>query len=372
MFKKFENSTRLIHTAIKEKYFPCACLEIGDRNGKIFRYIEGYRTICPKTEPVFENTLFDMASVTKIIPTTMLALKFIEDGKICLTDSIGDFFKVPDGKEFITILNLLTHTSGIKYGLRITDKVSDILNNEEIVNIILNLKPSHPIGSQVDYSCLGFILLGKILETVGDDTLDRLSYKYVFKPLEMNSTTFLPEVENIAATDFNTNSGRSSAGVVHDHNSRYLGGVAGNAGVFSNLDDMSNFAWMLSNFGRYKSTQYLSKAIFMKAINNYTLGMKQGRGLGFLILPNLPVSVQPELYKTVTYPNAELFSVGSYGHTGYTGTSVLVDRITGLYVIFLTNRTHTEKLNDNILRFRRVLHNSIMAEYSKNYLCYQL
>jgi CubicO group peptidase (beta-lactamase class C family) len=369
MVKKFENSIRLIHAAIEKKYFPCACLEVGDRNGRIFRYIEGNRSIYPKKEPVFENTLFDMASVTKILPTTMLVLKFIEAGKICLTDSIGDFFKVPDGKEFITILNLLTHTSGIKYGLKIIDKVSDISDSNEIVSTILNLEPSLPIGSEVDYSCLGFILLGKILEIVGDDTLDRLSYKYVFKPLEMYNTTFSPKGENIAATDFDTISDRCSIGVVHDHNSRFLGGVAGNAGVFSNLDDMSNFAQMLSNFGKYKSTQYLSKAVFMKALHNYTLGMRgmsQGRGLGFLVIPDLSVNMQPELYKAVTNPSAELFSTGSYGHTGYTGTSVLIDKITGLYVVFLTNRVHSEKFNNAILRFRRMLHNSIMVEYSKN------
>lgn len=365
MSNRFENTIRIIHEAIEKKYFPCACLEIGDRNGRIFRYVEGNRSVYPRVEPVYENTLFDMASVTKILSTTMVALKFIESGKICLTDSIGDFFKVPKGKEHMTILNLLTHTGGIRYGLSIVGKISDIKDSNEIVNTILSLEPSLPIGSEVEYSCLGFILLGKILEAVGGDTLDKLSYKYVFEPLEMYNTTFFPKGENIAATDFNPTTGRCSIGIVNDHNSRFLGGVAGNAGVFSNLDDMSKFAQMLSNFGKYKSIQYLSEAIFVKAIHNYTEGMSQARGLGFALIPELSVRMQNELYKNVTNPCAELFSPGSYGHTGYTGTSVLIDRNTGLYVVFLTNRVHSEKLNNAILRFRRALHNSIIVEYSK-------
>ncbi len=332
------------------------------KKGRIFRHWEGNRAVFPKKEPVSEDTLFDMASVTKILSTTMLALRFIEEGLICLSDSTSDYFNTPDDKKDITILNLLTHTSGIKPLVSIVDKAP---SPDDVVETILDLDLAYPIGTNVGYSCLGFIVLGKLLELVGNDTLDRLSQKDVFTPLEMVNTSFRPKGDNIASTDYDIQTGRCSKGIVNDHNSRFLGGIAGNAGVFSNLDDMSKFAQMLSNMGKYKSKQYLSPATFSKAIHNYTPQMAQARGLGFYILTDAVVNPPTDLFKTGSNPAAELFSNGSYGHTGYTGTSVFVDKNTGLYVILLTNRVHSETINNNILRFRKVFHNSVITEYLK-------
>jgi CubicO group peptidase (beta-lactamase class C family) len=347
--EKYATAAGLIHEAIGRGFFPSACLEIGNKTGRIFRHWEGNRSVYPVVEPVEEDTLFDMASVTKILSPTMVALRFVEEGLLCLSDYVGDFFDAPEDKKEITIFNLLTHTSGIAPYVSIVDKAP---SPEKAVETILNLELAFPVGQDVGYSCLGFIVLGKILELVGGATLDILSRKYVFEPLEMKNTTFRPEGDNIAATDFNRQKGTSSVGVVNDHNSRFLGGIAGNAGVFSNLDDLSNFAMMLANMGSYKGRQYLSSRTFAKAIRNWTPHFDQARGLGFL------------LTDTRINPPGELFSTGSYGHTGYTGTSVLVDKDTGLYVIFLTNRVHSEKIDDRILRFRRVLHNAILAASS--------
>ena len=346
MAGKYDHAARLIHDAIEKGYFPSACLEIGNRTGRVFRYSDGNKAVYPVAERVEEDTLFDMASVTKILSPTMLALRFIEEGLLCLSDRVGDYFDVPEDKKEITIFNLLTHTSGIRPYVSIVDKAP---SPEKVVETILSLELAFPVGGEVGYSCLGFIVLGKVLELVGGDTLDRLSQKYVFEPLEMKNTTFRPKGDNIAATDYNTQKGTCSVGIVNDHNSRFLGGVAGNAGVFSNLDDLSNFAMMLANMGRYKGRQYLSSRMFAKAIKNWTPDFDQARGLGFL------------LTDTRVNPPGELFSTGSYGHTGYTGTSVFVDKDTGLYVILLTNRVHSETIDDRILRFRRVLHNSILA-----------
>jgi len=356
MQKKYVNAVRLIHDAIIKEHFPCACMEIGDKTGRIFRYWEGNKAVYPEKEPVVEDTLFDMASVTKILSTTMIALRFIEEGLICLSDNISYYFKTPDDKKNITIFNLLTHTSGIRPFVSIVDKAP---SPEKVVETILNLDLAFPVGCNIGYSCLGFIVLGKLLELVGGDTLNRLSVKYVFEPLEMENTTFR------ASTDYDIQTGRCSKGIVNDNNSRFLGGIAGNAGAFSNLDDMSKFAQMLSNMGEYKGKRYLSPATFSKAIHNYTPQMSQARGLGFLLITDTIVNQQTELFCTGANPPAELFSTGSYGHTGYTGTSVMVDKDTGLYVILLTNRVHSLKLNESILRFRRVFHNSIITDYLK-------
>ena len=349
MVKKYAIAVKLIYEAVERGIFPAACLEIGDRKGRIFRHWEGNGSLYPVIEPVEEDTLFDMASVTKILSPTMVALRFIEEGLLCLSDRVGDFFDAPEDKKEITIFNLLTHTSGIRPYVSIVDKAP---SPEEVVETILSLELAFPIGRNVGYSCLGFIVLGKILELVGGAPLDILSEQYVFEPLEMKSTTFKPEGDNIAATDYDPQNGTCFVGIVNDHNSRFLGGIAGNAGVFSNLDDLSNFAMMLANIGRYKERQYLSSATFAKAITNWTSHFDQARGLGFL------------LTDTQIDPPGELFSTGSYGHTGYTGTSVFVDKETGLYVILITNRVHSEKMDDRILRFRRVLHNAILATSS--------
>lgn len=346
MVKKYAIAVKLIHEAIEQEIFPAACLEVGNLRGRIFRHWEGNRSLYPTVKPVKENTLFDMASVTKILSPTMVALRFIEEGRLCLSDRIGDFFAAPEDKKEITIFNLLTHTSGIRPYVSIVDQAPSL---EEVIETILSLKLAFPVGRNVGYSCLGFIVLGKILELVGGAPLDILSQKYVFEPLAMKSTTFKPEGENIAATDYDPQNGICSLGIVNDHNSRFLGGIAGNAGVFSNLDDLSNFALMLANMGYFKGRQYLSSATFAKAITNWTPQFDQTRGLGFL------------LTDTKIDPPGELFSTGSFGHTGYTGTSVFVDKETGLYVILLTNRVHSKKLDDRILRFRRVFHNAILA-----------
>lgn len=342
---KFENTIRLVAKGLDEDIFPCAAYAIGNRTEVFVKNFVGYRSLYPDKARITENTLFDLASLSKIVSTTMLTLKAIEQGRLCLDDKLEQFFEHTYDKGEITIQNLMTHTSGLAphlplYLLNITPAM--------VFDKILEA----PFGSRTNreavYSCLGYILLGKILEDVYAAPLDELAHKLVFAPLGMNDTTYHPKEKRnmpIAATEYSNDLKRYICGIPNDENCRFLGGVSGNSGVFSNLQDMVKFCTMLSNWG----SGYLSLSMFGAAVRNYTHGFSENRGLGFLLSGDRPSFA------------GDLFSVGSYGHTGFTGTSMLVDRETGLYAILLTNRLHFGRENDGIIRFRRLFHNSIMG-----------
>ena len=265
---------------------------------------------------VNENTLFDMASVSKIIATTSLALMALERGRISLADKVSQYFTCPPEREAITVLHLLTHTIGIGH----KSLNQDGTTYENVAEQILRIPSDIPIGSDVRYSCPGFILLGKILEKVFDSPLDLLLKEKVCLPLGMTSTGYLPTEKALAV---NSNLTEKLRGTVNDYNCRHLGGVAGNAGIFSNISDMTRFVGMLLDEGR----PILSSSILEEARKNHTPAMSEARGLGFLYVD--------ERYKQT----GGLFPVGSFGHCGHTGQSVFVDPESGLYAIILSDAT---------------------------------
>ncbi len=294
---------------------------------------------------VDESTLFDMASVTKIVATTTLALMALDRGLFTLDDSVSGFFACGQEKEKITVQNLLTHTIGIGH------KPLNVEGNsyENIGEQILKIPADIPIGSDVLYSCPAFILLGKILEKVFDKRLDVLFSELVCAPLGMESTCFCPKERN---NIINHNSDEELRGVVNDYNCRFLGGVAGNAGVFSNMRDMSRYAQFLLRSG----APLISKETFERAVQNYTPAMAQDRGLGFLYVK--------ERYAQT----GGLFHAGSFGHCGHTGQSVFVHRESGLNMILLTDATastikkYGKSRYDEVKDMRRKIHGAIKKE----------
>ena len=262
------------------------------------------------------DTLFDMASVSKIIATTSLALMALERGLISLTDSVARYFPCPPDKEAITVFHLLTHTIGIGHKALNREDITP----ENVAERILEIPSDIPIGSDVRYSCPGFILLGKILEKVFDAPLDALLQEKVCRPLGMTHTGYLPKDKGLAV---NSNLTEELRGTVNDYNCRHLCGVAGNAGVFSTMGDMTRFARMLLDGGR----PILDAALFGEARKNHTVGLSESRGLGYLYVD--------ERYK----PAGGLFPVGSLGHCGHTGQSVFVHPESGLYAIILSDAT---------------------------------
>lgn len=345
----FEKSLNIIKNGTGTA-FPCAAVAIGNGHNVFVRRFFGYRQIKPLKHIITEDTLFDLASLSKVVSTSMVALKLIEAGKICPDDKIGKFLSYTGNYANCEIKHLMTHTSGLPSGLPLfclTHK------NGDVINSILESEPLYKVGNDVCYSCMGYIVLQRILETAGNESLDNLAHKYVFTPLSMNNTCYNPNCENVAATELYPHNQEWATGHVHDENAYFLGGVAGNAGVFSTLDDMISFVGMCSEKGIEKNGEiYLKMDIFESAIRNYTPGMREARGLGF------------QLKNGVAFPGGDLLSEGSFGHTGFTGTSFYIDKETGLWGILLTNAVHYGRQNrEEYFKVRRIFYDMIVTEY---------
>ena len=341
---------QLLEQGLRDHVYSGAALAVG-KGDQIFvkraigtvSYEEGAAVVTPAT-------LFDMASLSKILGTTFCAFHMLQEGSLCLQDTLDELLpNVPEDKKQITVFHLMTHTSGIPAEIFLYKECSC---PDQALETILNTPLAYPTGTNVTYSCMGYIVLGKIMEKLTGRTLDELAREWTFTPLGMTATGYRPLSScepdpTIAFTETETLNGPCPPGVVHDENARYLNGISGNAGVFSNLDDMIRFAVMLSKGGE----PILNRRLFDLACVNYTKGLDENRGLGFQISgPN------------VTF-FGDLFGSDAIGHTGFTGTSLAVDIHTGLYVVLLTNRVHPTRNNNALTRLRHLIHNAAAGEF---------
>lgn len=339
----FEQVDQLIRQGLEQGAYPSAALAVGIGPTLYLKKTYGNCS---------EHTIFDMASVSKILSPTMIAFRFLEDGLLRLYDCVGDFFPdAPEDKKGITIVQLLSHTGGFADHFYLSDCARD---PADAARAILNQPLKQAPGADPIYSCMGYILLGKILEQVGSAPLDILAHKYVFEPLGMDHTGYHP-TGDIAPTETDPATGMPLQGIVHDENARFLGGISANAGVFSDLNDMIIFTKMLACGGRRDgAAPYLSPAMLRAALINRTPGSKgEFRGLGF----NLAGSPRNFL--------GDLMSPRAFGHTGFTGTSIAVDPDTGLWVVLLTNRVCPTRANTRLVRMRSLVHNAAAAEASR-------
>ena len=292
-----------------------------------------------------DKTLFDMASVTKIVATTSLAMIAIDKGLLSPSDFVSKYFPVPEDKKELTVKHLLTHTIGIGHKSLVKSNVA----YEDIQNYILSIPSDIPIGSNVRYSCPGFILLGRILEKIFGKKLNVAFTEYVASPIGLTSTGFLP---NRDSDIVNANSSPRDIGVVNDYNCRYLGGVCGNAGLFSCLSDMTVYAKMLLN----KGAPLFSGSIFELATQNHTAKMDESRGLGYLYVDDRYMQT------------GGLFQSGSIGHCGHTGQSVFIDQKSGLYAIILSDATintvkkYGKEKYSEVIQMRHDIHAAIKAD----------
>ncbi len=290
------------------------------------------------------QTLFDMASVTKILGPTTLALMAMDRGALSADDPVSLFFPVPEDKKSLTVGHLLTHTMGIGH------KDLTGFSGGEIGEYILNIPSDISIGSDVRYSCPGFILLGRILEDIFGMPLWGAFSAFVAAPLGMDSTGFLPDKSRRIV---NANLQEDLRGVVNDYNCRHLGGVAGNAGIFSNMDDLTRYVKMLQDEG----DPLFSSELFALARKNHTSGRTESRGLGYLYVDDRYAQT------------GGLFSQGSIGHCGHTGQSLFLDPDSGFYVIILSDATvSTEKkygkeAYGEVMQMRHDLHRAIREDF---------
>lgn len=350
----FEETLKIIKSGVGSA-FPCAAVAVGVGHKVFVRKFFGYRQIKPAVSDTTEETLFDIASLSKLVATSMIALKFIDSGKLLLNDKISSFLDYAGNYGDCEIRNLMTHTSGMPPWLPLFNMIHDDGN---AIRTILDSDRCCETGNEVSYSCMGYIVLGHILEFVGGESLDKLARKYVFEPLDMKSTCYNPSADAVtAATELYSHSGEWATGHVHDENAYFLGGVSGNAGVFATLDDMISFAKMCSAKGvAPNGDNFLSKEIFDLAVRNHTPDKSESRGLGF------------QIKGTQGFPCGEMLSSGSYGHTGFTGTSLYVDCETGLWSVLLTNAVHYGRDNrSEYFSLRRKFYDTVITEYKSLY-----
>lgn len=307
-----------LEQGVQDGVVPCYAAATADWSA-----FGGYRVLFPHKEELTEDTLFDMASLSKLIGTTCAALKLIEHGKLHLDDTVGMFFDRCHGKENITVQQLMTHSSGIKPHFPLWLRG---ITPAQAVQEILREPLGYETGTEVAYTCMGYILLGKMLEKLEQEPLDHIVTRLVFEPLGMQNSFYNPPAERLcAATEGET------CGTVHDENAAFLGGVSGNAGIFCTLGDAVTFANMIHARG----DGYLPRELFDMAVQNYTAGCREDRGLGF-----------------------QLCSFG-YGHTGFTGTSIYADG--KKYAVLLTNRVHPTRETVGFASFRREFHRRIFG-----------
>jgi CubicO group peptidase (beta-lactamase class C family) len=310
----------------------------------------GNLSFFPQPQPTNPDSIFDLASLSKVVSTTTITLKLIEDGVIRLDDPLGKLISnAPQDKINITIKELLAHTSGLPAVYPLYQDTR-FRSKDTALETVLKVPLSYPTDTAVEYSCVGFITLALILEQLTGTTLDVLFQKLVAEPLKLKDTSYgVPrsKLDRAAYTEWDPEEKVFLRGVVHDENARGLGGVSGNAGLFSTAKDLGIFCTMLLQAGSYGGRQILKPNTVALLRNNYSPDPSQPRTLGWL-LPS------PEACS-----GSELISSHSIGHTGFTGTSIWIDFAKGFYGVLLTNRVHPSRVNTALIQFRPKFYRAI-------------
>lgn len=312
--------------------------------------------------PVTYDSLYDMASLTKIF-TTLAVARLLEQGKLCLGDTLDrflpetdDFFPIYEGNEKgkIPLLELMTHTSKISGMVQLFRVCQD---RERLLEAIRIQRPRDMAAAPVEYSCSGFILLGEVIARITGDTLDQAVEKLVIQPLGMERTCFNPGGEllpQIAPTEFCRWRNRLIRGEVHDENAYVMGGVAGNAGIFSNVRDIVRICEAMLTGSARDGKRFLHRRTIEMMTMNYTPGMGASRGVGW------EIHAGPGMH-----PAGDLFRIGSFGHTGFTGTSLYIDPSQDLFTVLISNRIFPDRTNEKFFRCRRIFNNLAVLEYAK-------
>ena len=338
---------KLIETEINRGSFPGAnyCLVA---NGKSYFNSLGNKALYPSVEANDIDTLYDMASLTKVVCTTTALMILLDRGLLRLYDYVNYFLPEFKHKD-ITVWDLLTHSSGLPAD------VSRALykTKEELIEHIFSVDLKYEKNTRIVYSDIGFILLGFIIEKITKQKLDEFVSENIFKPLEMKDSCYNPvDVNRCAPTE--DRGGYIDRGYVHDEKAHTLGGVAGHAGLFSTVKDINNFLQMILNDGVYNNKRILSTMVIdllfkpqvEEKIGISLVGNK--RGLGWIVKSDFPVS-------------GDLASANTIMHTGFTGTHVFIDRDNKVAFCMLTNRVHPTRDNSLINGFRGRLGNYILS-----------
>ena len=315
----------IVLDAIHDGQMPGAVLLVGHNGQVIYRKAFGNRALEPRRELMTADTIFDIASLTKVVATTTAVMQLVQKGEVRVNDPVAKYIPefTENGKDDITVRNLLTHFSGLREDF---DLDPPWQGKDAGFRLAFAEKPVYPPGSRFLYSDTNFITLGALVERVTGTSLDQYCARKIFGPLQMSHTRFVPPASwrpKIAPTEYDEQ-GKMMRGVVHDPRARRMGGVAGHAGLFSTADDLSKFARALLN-----GSPILAGSVVEKMTTPQQPPTAQVlRGFGWDI--DSPFSSN----------RGDLLPVGSYGHTGFTGTSMWIDPTTQTYIILLTNAVH--------------------------------
>lgn len=321
----FDAIDSIMKEAVAKGNIPGGVVLIGHNGCVIYRKAFGSRSLEPTREVMTVDTVFDLASLTKCIATTTSVLQLISAGRVRLNDPVAVYLPefAQNGKEDITVRELLTHFSGLPPDL---DLKSPWQGRAAAFAMAMQAKPAYPPGTRFVYSDINFEVLGFLVEKVTGMPLNEYATARIFTPLRMNSTRFLPPgdwILRIAPTEYDEH-GVMMRGVVHDPTARRMGGVAGHAGLFSTADDLAKFAQELLSGDKILNRLDIEKM----TTPQQPATASSLRGLGWDI--DSPFSSN----------RGELLPVGSFGHTGFTGTSLWIDPVTDTYIILLTNAVH--------------------------------
>ena len=328
-----------LNEAVDTGLIPGAVLIVGHNGETIYRKAYGHRALVPHKEPMTLDTIFDAASLTKVVATMPSLMKLFQEGKIRIDDPVTKYLpEFEDGHSQITVRNLMTHFSGMPPDLILEPRWSGY---ETGIEKALHTQPTTPPGARFVYSDINFILLGEIVHRVSGEMLNVYAQENIFKPLDMTESRFLPPaswIPRIAPTEINPDTGLPFRGVVHDPTSRYMGGVAGHAGLFTTADDLARYAQMWLNKGWVNAAQ---TGVRVQLFNPLTIHKFTEPGTP----PDQPVirALGWDMDSTFSSNRGELYPIGSFGHTGFTGTSLWIDPSTNSYVILLTNVVHPHR-----------------------------
>ena len=352
--EKIKGLNFLMEKAVQDGVFPGVNYAIVTADNKYFGSF-GKKSNYESVEENDIDTLYDMASCSKVVSTTTSIMKLLEQGKLRLKDTVCLYVKEFPYKD-ITIWDLLTHSSGLPADVA---GARYLKSKEELFDRIFNVDLKYEKNTNIVYSDIGFILLGKVVENISGQTLDQFAYENIFKPLKMTSTGYNPkDINRCAPTELRDDDTYRGMvrGKVHDEKAFIMGGVAGHAGLFSCVKDLSNFIEMILNDGVFEGKQILSKATIdllfvpqVRIFNGISLDCEQ-RGLGWIVRGD---------YCT----GGDLASPETIHHTGFTGTNIVIDRINKIGFTILSNRVHPSRSNVMVIPWRARVGNYIIANF---------
>ncbi|CAA9354415.1 MAG: Beta-lactamase class C-like and penicillin binding proteins (PBPs) superfamily [uncultured Gemmatimonadetes bacterium] len=336
--RPLEGAVDAVRAEVKRGAFPGAALAMG--RGGHAELVQGVGAVAGNGETVdAERTVYDLASLTKVVATTTAAMLLYEEGRLELDAPVSRYLPEFSGgnRDEVTVRHLLAHTAGLPAGAGTRGATAEARLASLVATPLV-----HEPGKKVVYSDVGFVVLFAVLERAAGEPVPALLERRVWTPLGMNATRFNPGAGCArCAPTWKSKEGRPVAGVVHDPIARKLGGVAGNAGLFSTAADLSRYAAMLANGGHLEGARVLKA----ETIDTFAVRQKGTRALGW----ETPSA-------NGTGPVGRSMSDRAFGHTGFTGTSLWVDPANQTWAVLLSNRVYNTDAPNRIQKLRRTVH----------------